>query len=205
MAKVNRTCEICSSTFLVKPSVAAIGQGKFCSRACQGISNRTNRSAELTHEALTSYLAYDATTGAFTLKVNLISGKKAGDTVGTIHKDGYVTVSVYAKNYKAHRLAWFYVHGVWPTGEIDHKDCDRGNNRIANLRDVSHQTNMQNRRVPQSNNESGFLGVTFRDGQYYPRIKIDGRTRLLPPHATGEEAYNSYLEAKRIHYPGHLD
>ncbi|MFX4377260.1 HNH endonuclease, partial [Acinetobacter baumannii] len=41
-------------------------------------------------------------------------------------------------------MAWLYVHGVHPTGQIDHIDGDPLNNRISNLRDVSHAVNQQN-------------------------------------------------------------
>ena len=41
------------------------------------------------------------------------------------------------KTHTAHRLAWFWTHGYWPT-EIDHINRDRTDNRLANLRDVPH-------------------------------------------------------------------
>ncbi|WP_428999737.1 HNH endonuclease signature motif containing protein [Stenotrophomonas maltophilia] len=47
--------------------------------------------------------------------------------------------------YRQHRLAWLYMTGQWPSGEIDHINHDRSDNRWHNLRDVSHQANQQNR------------------------------------------------------------
>ena len=37
--------------------------------------------------------------------------------------------------YYAHRLAWVWVHGRHPCGEIDHSNRNRADNRIANLRE----------------------------------------------------------------------
>ncbi len=46
--------------------------------------------------------------------------------------------------YKAHRLAWFYVHGVWPKEQIDHINGDKADNCIANLRLADFSKNQAN-------------------------------------------------------------
>jgi hypothetical protein len=48
------------------------------------------------------------------------------------------------KLYGAARLAWLYVHGEWPKNQIDHINRLRDDNRLVNLRDVTHTENCNN-------------------------------------------------------------
>ena len=73
----------------------------------------------------------------------------------------YINVRINDTKHKSHRVAWFLHHGVWPEGDIDHKDGDGLNNKIANLRDVPRQVNARNASISK-NNSSGVNGVNFR-------------------------------------------
>ena len=107
------------------------------------------------------------------------------------------------REYSAHRLAWLYVHGAWPTGQIDHINGDRGDNRISNLRDVTPALNTQNqRRAARSNKSSGLLGVTANRGRWLAQISIGGKSRNLGRYATPEEAHAVYVAAKRVLHAG---
>lgn len=99
----------------------------------------------------------------------------------------------------AHRLAWLYMTGEWPRQEIDHIDGDRANNKWLNLRDVDHATNMQNRRVAQSNNVGGFLGVSRRAESIH--IAYVG-TKYIGSFRTPEEAHAAYVQRKRAAHDG---
>lgn len=72
---------------------------------------------------------------------------KAGDKAGYVDPQGYVTVGIYGRFYKAHRLIWRMHH---PKGKmphtIDHIDGNRSNNVVENLRIATHAENMRNRR-----------------------------------------------------------
>lgn len=81
---------------------------------------------------------YDPSTGV------LYRRHASGERVGAAKSNGYLVVSVRAKNYQVHRLIWLMVHGKWPDGDIDHINRIKTDNRITNLRDVSHQANMRN-------------------------------------------------------------
>jgi len=79
--------------------------------------------------------------------------KRFGYLVGTIRQ-------VRNSPLKAHRVAWAIVYGAWPEGVIDHINGDPSDNRIANLRDVTHAVNMRNS-APRSDNKSGYAGVRW--------------------------------------------
>lgn len=101
----------------------------------------------ITHSFVKELLHYDPETGIFRWKVALTNSVGVGLVAGTLGSRGYWHIRIGGTTYASHRLAWFYVHGEWPTQVIDHIDRDRSNNRIANLRDVSLSDNNRNRTV----------------------------------------------------------
>ena len=149
---------------------------------------------------------YDPLTGIFTRKVRLAQRHHVGDRADFVVTGGglkgYRRVSFDSKRYLAHRVAWLYVHGVWPSEDIDHRDTDRGNNRIGNLRDVPNQTNRENMRKPRTDNTSGYLGVMAHQGRWRARVHVNGRNISLGCFDTPEEAYQAYLKGKREHHGG---
>jgi len=105
-------------------------------------------------------ILYEKDTGDFTW-INGRKGRKgAGYIAGHINDMGYRMICINGKSYRAHRLAWLYVNGTFPTYEIDHINGIRSDNRFINLRSVSSQENHKNRR-PQKNNTSGATGVSW--------------------------------------------
>lgn len=92
----------------------------------------------------------------------------------------------------AHRLAWFYVHGVWPTNEIDHINRNKSDNRIENLRDVTRTVNQRNLPVwgivP-------FRGVRTSKNRFQAQISINGRSKYLGSYKTAEAAHEAFLIA----------
>lgn len=145
---------------------------------------------------------YSPDTGAFLRRVRTSKSVQAGTVAGSVRRDGYRVIRVDGVLYLAHRLAWVYAYGVWPSHKIDHKDGDPDNNRFANLRDVSDRVNAQNKRVAQSNNASGFLGVVMRRGKPEGQIRVEGKAHRLGVHKTPAEAHLTYLKAKRKLHPG---
>lgn len=82
----------------------------------------------------------------------------AGRTAGARGGYGYIAFQVFGQHFLAHRVAWAIAHGAWPEGDIDHINGDGTDNRIVNLRSVSHAVNLRNMRRP-SHNTSGVVGV----------------------------------------------
>ncbi|UVH54668.1 HNH endonuclease [Variovorax paradoxus] len=162
----------------------------------------------LTAARLRELLDYDPETGMFVRKVRTAQRHHAGDRADFLIKSGnqkgYYRVSIDSRRFLAHRLAWLYVHGEWPKQDIDHRDSDRGNNRIANLRDVSNEVNRQNIRGPMSSNRCGLLGVFYhaQTRKWRARIQVKRRGIHLGLFVTPEEAHQAYLVAKRKYHEG---
>ena len=118
--------------------------------------------AMLSQETLKSRLHYDPETGVFTRLVSNSNRFSVGSMAGSLHKsNNSVYILIDCKRYLAHRLAWLYVHGIFPPKDIDHINRDPSDNRICNLRMATHAENHQNRSTP-SNNTSGHIGVSLR-------------------------------------------
>jgi HNH endonuclease len=84
-------------------------------------------------------LDYDSVTGLFKWRQDRTGGIKRGDIAGCLDKDGYVVIAILGKQYRAHRLAWLFVHGTWCL--LDHIDGVRSNNRLINLeKRLTHKT-----------------------------------------------------------------
>lgn len=93
---------------------------------------------------------------AYKVYLSRYAGKKAGCLQE--YKDlTYLTIRIRGKLYLAHRLAWFYVHGVWPN-IVDHDNRDTLDNRIVNLKNGDRVDNGRNCKLSK-NNKSGVNGV----------------------------------------------
>lgn len=156
----------------------------------------------LTQERLKELLRYEPETGLFywvKARPGVTNGKQAGCLQKT---NGYVVIRIDRVLYLAHRLAYFYMHGVWPTNDIDHKFGNRSDNRIDYIRDVTKAVNGQNQRKPRKDNKLGLLGVSkFRD-KFHAQISINGKVTHIGYYNTPEEAHDAYIEAKRKNHEG---
>lgn len=142
-------------------------------------------------------LHYDEQTGVFTWLRSFRGPVKPGDIAGVNIGNGYFGITIEKKRYLSHRLAWLYVHGEWPKGQIDHIDGNPANNAIANLRDVSRSQNMQNIRRAKKNSRTGLLGVCESRGKFQAAIRVNGKTKTIGRFDTAELAHKAYLKTKR--------
>jgi hypothetical protein len=158
----------------------------------------------VTEKRLKEVLEYNPQTGLFTWKTKKYNNANTSGA-GCVKNGGYVSIMVDGKNYYAHRLAWVYVFGNSPIGQIDHINSIKNDNRIENLRDVSAVINMQNKvKALSSNKSTGLLGVTYvkKNGTYTAQIRVDGKKINLGFFKTATEGYEAYLSAKRKLHDG---
>lgn len=155
----------------------------------------SKRKVELTHDLVKQRLVYDEITGVFTWRTNWYK-VLAGQIAGVEMPDGYWRISIYRNQVLAHRLAWFYIHGAWPKGEIDHINGNRSDNRIVNLRVATRRQQLMNQKLLKRN-KSGYKGVHFVKDvkKWNAQIKIDGKSTSLGFFDDPKEAHAAYVEA----------
>lgn len=162
-------------------------------------------SETLKPERLRELLDYDAETGRFVWRPRgekYWDNRYAGKAAGRPHPDGYIAIKVDKRSYFAHRLAWLYVSGSWPADkiEIDHKNRNRSDNRITNLRLATPSQNRVNSwRRP---NLSGVRGVRWLKGaaKWQALIWPKGKSKSLGLFDDIERARAARIAAMRQLY-----
>lgn len=151
---------------------------------------------------VSSLVDYDPTTGAMLWKERDCSVKDsarwnsryAGKEVGTLDDKGYRRILIKSfdgspRRIRVHQVAWFILSGSAQSGEIDHINQDKLDNRAANLRDVSKSINQRNG-TRKANNTSGVTGVTWHKqrGKWCAQASINGKHHHLGLFDDIEEA-----------------
>ncbi len=116
---------------------------------------------------------------------------------------GYIDGFILRNMNRAHRVAWAMYYGVWPSGNIDHINGNRLDNRIANLRCVTKGENARN--VKRSKlNTSGVTGVSPFKGRWRACIRLGGAQRHLGIFDTLEAAAQARKAAEDgVYHPNH--
>lgn len=150
----------------------------------------------LNQARLKELLDYSPDTGDFIWRVNRSRTAKANAPAGTKNNLGYIRIIVCGKQYAAHRLAWLYVHGQWPTSEIDHINQNKADNRIANLRQVTRSENCQNK------SDATLPGITWHKptAKWQARIKINQKLIHLGVFQDIEDAKAARKQAEQKYH-----
>lgn len=130
-------------------------------------------------------------------------GKMAGSMM-----NGYVDIFYRGTHLLAHRLVWIYHNGdLLPDTYIDHRNGDRADNRIENLRVVSRSINAMNK-TPERTADYRHLPVGV-----YPNWGKNGavksyqarfKQQYLGSFKTADEAAAAYQDAKKSHMMAEL-
>lgn len=150
-------------------------------------------------EELRQLLIYSPETGKLTWRERgdpPWDARYAGKAALTgLNRDGYPSGKIHGRTMAAHRVIWALCSGEWPSNQIDHINGDRSDNRISNLRHVTHAENGMNqkRRVT---NTTGYTGVTWRKdcSRWQATIRHNGRAKHLGYFDTAEDAHQRRRE-----------
>ena len=131
-----------------------------------------------TQAELRKQFDYDYETGRLVRIYHPVKNQRwrVGQVAGSRHGEGGYQVNVNGTQYLNCRLVWMWVHGEDPGElEVDHKDEDRSNDRIDNLRLATRGQNQQNISTT-ARNTSGHKGVSWykRLGKW--RVDVCGKT-----------------------------
>jgi hypothetical protein len=154
----------------------------------------------ITADHLRSVLQYNPSTGEFMWKEHVRRPDLIGKRAGSSTSAGYWAIAINNHKRLAHRLAWLYMTGNFPSKHIDHIDGNKQNNCFANLREVDRFGNLQNIRQATKKNKSGFLGVSEHQKKWRVQIMAYGKLIREGGFTTPEAAHQRYLELKRLHH-----
>ena len=147
----------------------------------------------ISHDELLRRLSFDPKTGVFRWLIRPRQ-RVCSEEAGVINPEGYRQIGLCQSVYKAHRLAWFYIHGVWPRGDIDHINGIRSDNRIENLREA---TRAQNAANAKSRKKHKGVYLHKASGLYHARVTVNYRAVSLGYFKSVEAAHAAYCVAEK--------
>lgn len=157
---------------------------------------------QFTVDQFKSELSFDVDAGVIVRLFNKFY-KKSAPRAGSFHKkSGYRRIRFRGVKIEEHQLIWFIANGYW-ANEIDHKNGVKDDNRICNLRSVTHVENLQNNRRARSHSRSGHLGVYWIKSRqkWDAQIKVNGKAIHLGEFVNIEDAISARKSAELIYYP----
>ena len=143
---------------------------------------------------------FDYRNGNLYRRTTVSNTGRIGDKAGCTKDKGYIYVGIDNKEYLLHRLIFLHQKGYLPNS-IDHRDTDKTNNNIDNLRECTLSQNKMNTPT-QPNNKSGTRGVHFcnRSKTWVAKIKIEGKTKHILASKNKQEAIDARRVAEKIHF-----
>lgn len=123
---------------------------------------------------------------------------KAGRTQGGFvnnksnNSKGYCHIKFNGSMVPYHAILWVVVYGEIPNNKvIDHINGNRSDNRLENLRLVSHRQNLQNQRKHRDGKLAGCR--QRKSGKWQAQVRVDNSIIHLGTYNSDLEAHSAYL------------
>ena len=108
------------------------------------------------------------------------------------HHTGYCTVKFKGRRIAYHRLVWILEIGDIPDGlQLDHRNGDKLDNCLENLRLVTHRENNQNKAFHRATGRCGYRWHK-RGKKWEARVNINGKIISLGYFTNENEAQKAY-------------
>lgn len=156
----------------------------------------------LSQNRLKELLHYDPDTGIWNwLRKNGTKRPQAGNISNQGRSAGYRRITIDGKSYYSSHLVYLYMTGEFPTGEVDHIDRNRNNDKWNNLRITNHIKNCQNRGI-RNDNTSGCSGVSYnrQSKKWKADITVDNKRIYLGKFQTLQEAIEARTFAEKTYW-----
>lgn len=160
------------------------------------MSNRRSITADYLRKVLT----YSKETGVFRWKEKTSLRIVIGEVAGSVNREGYRKIQLRGNKYSASRLAYLHMTGNWPSGEVDHINHDKDDNRWSNLRDIPSHLNKLNKPL-YAKNKTGVPGVIKERtcNRWKVTIKHDGNAVYIGLFETFFDAVAARKSAENLY------
>jgi hypothetical protein len=144
-------------------------------------------------------IKYDIETETIWARNNNYKDKRWVIKKGCPDGNGYLQIWIGNRYYKVHRVVYKLYHPEWniedrsKENRIDHENHNRADNRIVNLRNLTHQENGFN------TNAKGYCWNKQRK-KWRAEICLNKKHIHLGYYEKEEDAKNAYLAAKKIYH-----
>lgn len=150
----------------------------------------------LTFEKAKELFIYNRETGVIKWRKRTCDGQRKNLVAGSIG-NGYIQIGFKGRRYLAHRIAMLLAYGFCDDRlQVDHINHIRDDNRLSNLRFVTHTVNGRNQ-SRSSDNTTGVTGVYYRKnrGKYEAKIMVGGKSIYIGSFVSLEEAAKAKKDA----------
>jgi hypothetical protein len=143
--------------------------------------------AELTQDRLFEVLFYNPRSGLFYWNLRTRTDLN-GMVAGKINPNGYRQIKIDQRYYYAHRLAFLYVLGRWPSEQVDHINRLKDDNRWKNLREATPAQNSQNAFKNQVSKSGHRWVYPTASGAFMVMVKDSGKQVYIGTFTTKKDA-----------------
>lgn len=155
----------------------------------------TEAAEQFTIQRLRELLDYQPETGRFFWREDRRRAR-TGLLAGSICPiNGYRRIRIAGRDYRAARLAWLYVNGVWPTHYVGHINGDRTDDRLVNLREATPAENSLNTADRSGRSLPRGVHKCSRGPRWFSRITHAGSTQYLGTFGAPSAAAEAYDRA----------